>query len=78
MLFEEYVNFQVEPSQMTLVNRITEGFDHMGVLTALNGRKGTACLRTTADTAAEARQLLRDLPIDVRFLTYAEALRESE
>ena len=40
MLYKEYVYFQVEPSEMTIVNRITEGLDHLGVLTALDGKKG--------------------------------------
>ena len=55
MLYKEYVYFQVEPSEMTLVNRITEGLDHLGVLTALDGKKGIACLRTTEDTAVCCR-----------------------
>lgn len=76
MLYEEYVYFQIEPSQMTFVNRIVEGVDHIGVLTALDGKRGIAFLRTTADTVAEVRELLRDLPISVRFLTYKEALAE--
>lgn len=42
MLYEEYVYFQIEPSQMTFVNRIVEGVDHIGVLTALDGKRGIA------------------------------------
>jgi len=74
VLYKEYVYFQVEPSEMTLVNRITEGLDHLGVLTALDGKKGIACLRTTEDTA-EARRLLSDLPVSVRLLTYEDIVK---
>lgn len=75
MLYKEYVYFQVEPSEMTIVNRITEGLDHLGVLTALDGKKGIACLRTTEDTAVEARRLLSDLPVSVRLLTYEDIVK---
>lgn len=75
MLYKEYVYFQVEPSEMTLVNRITEGLDHLGVLTALDGKQGIACLRTTEDTAVEARRLLSDLPVFVRLLTYEDIVK---
>ena len=47
----------------------------MGVLTALDGKKGIACLRTTEDTAVEARRLLSDLPVSVRLLTYEDIVK---
>lgn len=40
MFDEDWVYFQAPPAEMTFINRIIEGCDYLGVVTALDGRKG--------------------------------------
>ena len=49
-LSPEWVYFQVAPSAMTWVTRFVEGCEYFGVVTAVWGKKGIGCVRTTADT----------------------------
>jgi hypothetical protein len=69
---EDWVYFQIEPSQMTFVTRIIEGYEYLGVVTALDGAAGIGFVRTVPDTAAMTRDVLRTLPIDVRIIPYDE------
>lgn len=39
MYSRDWVYFQIEPSNMTYVTRIMEGFEYVGVVTALDGKK---------------------------------------
>ena len=38
MFDEDWVYFQALPSEMTFINRIIEGCDYLGVVTALDGK----------------------------------------
>ncbi|WP_279133920.1 DUF4911 domain-containing protein [Megasphaera elsdenii] len=74
MFDEDWVYFQAPPSEMTFINRIIEGCDYLGVVTALDGKKGIGFVRTTKDTARETKEVLQSLPIPVRILSRQEAL----
>ena len=74
MLDADWVYFRVAPKDMTFVNRIIEGCDYLGVVTALDGKEGVGFVRTTADTAGETRDLLKDLPIPVEILSFEQVL----
>ena len=58
--------------------RIIEGCDYLGVVTALDGKKGIGFVRTTKDTAGETIEVLQSLPIPVRILSRQEALAQAE
>ena len=74
MLDADWVYFRVAPKDMTFVNRIVEGCCYLGVVTALDGKEGIGFVRTTADTAGETRDLLKDLPIPVEILPFEQVL----
>lgn len=78
MFDEDWVYFQAPPSEMTFINRIIEGCDYLGVVTALDGKKGIGFVRTTKDTAQETKDVFQSLPIPVRILTRLEAFAEAE
>ena len=75
MYSDDWVYFQIEPSNMTYVTRIMEGFEYVGVVTALDGKKGTGYVRTTADTAPMATDILLQLPFPTKVLTKEDALK---
>lgn len=78
MFDKDWVYFQAPPSEMTFINRIIEGCDYLGVVTALDGKKGIGFVRTTQDTAGETIEVLQSLPIPVRILSRQEALAQAE
>lgn len=78
MFDEDWVYFQAPSSEMTFINRIIEGCDYLGVVTALDGKKGIGFVRTTQDTAGETIEVLQSLPIPVRILSRQEALAQAE
>ncbi len=75
MLDPEWVYFRIPPSEMTFVTRIIEGYEYLGVVTALDGKAGVGFVRTTADTAAMTRDILQSLPFSVAILPYDEAVQ---
>ena len=74
MLDPEWVYFRIPPSEMTFVTRIIEGYEYLGVVTALDGKAGIGFVRTTADTAAITRDILQSLPFPVAVISYEEAV----
>lgn len=78
MLDCDWVYFQIAPQQMTLVNRIIEGCEYLGVVTALDGKKGIGFVRTTKDTAQETKEILQNLPFPVTILTFEKVLALSK
>lgn len=75
MLDPDWVYFQIPRREMTFVTRIMEGCEYLGVVTTLNGSAGVGFIRSTADTAGEAAEVLQSLPIPIKVLTYEEALQ---
>lgn len=73
MYSRDWVYFQIEPSNMTYVTRIMEGFEYVGVVTALDGKKGTGYVRTTPDTAPMAKDILQHMLFEVTILDWKEA-----
>lgn len=42
MLDADWVYFKIDPGNMTFVTRIMEGFEYVGVVTALDGKRASA------------------------------------
>lgn len=70
----DYVYFQIEPTVMTQVTRIIEGYGYLGVVTALDGKKGIGFVRTTPDTNPITKEILQALPFPVTILTMETAV----
>lgn len=70
MLSSDWVYFKIPPSEMTMVTRIMEGYEYVGVITALDGKAGLGYVRTTTDTAPLAVEILRDMPFPVDILPF--------
>lgn len=72
MIDADWVYFCIPPKEMTFVTRIIEGYEYLGVVTALDGKAGIGFVRTTADTAAMTRDVLLTMPFPVTILSYDE------
>ena len=75
MLEPEWVYFQIPPEEMTFLTRVMEGCEYLGVVTALDGKRGVGFVRSTEDTAGDVRRVLMALPFPVVLLTYDEVCR---
>lgn len=62
----EAVYFQVEPTHITYVTRILEGYEYLGVITTIDGKKGIAKVRSTEGTRSLVCQILQSIPIEVK------------
>lgn len=60
---------QLDPRDINYLNRIMEGYEYLGMVTTLDRQAGILRIRCTADTRAEAQQVLENLKISLRFLT---------
>ncbi len=78
MLDPEWVYFRIPPSEMTFVTRIIEGYEYLGVVTALDGKTGMGFVRTTVDTAVMTKNILQSLPFPVTLITYEDALQHKK
>lgn len=76
MLDADWVYFKIPPQNMTFVTRIMEGYEYIGVVTALDGKAGVGFVRTTKDTAPLAVTVLHSLPFDVAILAYDDIVRD--
>lgn len=63
------VYIEIDPHDVNYVNRILEGYEYLGVLTTIDVSRAICCIHSTADTKAEVKEILRELPdVHVRFL----------
>lgn len=67
------VYIEIDPHDVNYVNRILEGYEYLGVLTTIDVTRAICCIHSTADTKAEVREILGELPdVKVRFLSDEE------
>lgn len=73
----DWVYFRIEPENMTFVTRIIEGYEYLGVVTALDGKKGIVFVRTVPDTVELTKEILLSLPFTVEILdiNYDETIK---
>jgi hypothetical protein len=64
----DWVYFRIKPENMTFVTRIIEGYEYLGVVTALDGKKGIGFVRTVPDTVKLTKEILSSLPFTVEIL----------
>lgn len=63
------VYIEIDPHDVNYVNRILEGYEYLGVLTTIDVSRAICCIHSTADTKAEVKEILRELPdVHIRFL----------
>lgn len=63
------VYIEIDPHDVNYVNRILEGYEYLGVLTTIDVSRAICCIHSTADTKADVKEILRELPdVHVRFL----------
>ncbi|MDR3592988.1 MAG: DUF4911 domain-containing protein [Negativicutes bacterium] len=62
------VYFRANTRDVNYINRIFEGYEHVGVVSTVDKGRGILVVRATPDTARDARDILASLPIPVEFI----------
>lgn len=59
---ESIIKLFVEPANINLLNRIMEGYSHLGALTTTDSKSGKVYIRCTPDTLPEVELIVANLP----------------
>jgi hypothetical protein len=55
----------VNPADIDLLNKIIEGYEHLGVLSTIDRHNGLVVVRGTADTRRDLMHILTNLPFEI-------------
>lgn len=64
------IYIRIQPQHTNYINQIMEGYEYLGVVTTVKGTKGVLLIRTTPDTHAEVREILKNLTIEFEYLAF--------
>ena len=64
----DMIFLNIEPRYIDLLTRIIEAYDHLGIVSTLDRRKGLVVIRGTEDTCQELHAILPTLPFKVNLL----------
>jgi hypothetical protein len=63
----------VKSAEIVYLDRIIEGYGHLGFATSANGKIGLVYIQVTEDTKEEVMEILTNFPFELRILTNEEA-----
>ena len=64
----ESIKIQVLPSNISFVNWIIEGYEHIGVVSTLDREKGLVIIRSTEDMLPELRKIIESFIFPVHVI----------
>lgn len=64
----EAIYIKVQPERITYVNKIMEGYEHLGMVSTIDRKTGVLIVRVTPDTYDDVKVILRQLPIKLEFV----------
>lgn len=64
----ENIYVRVEPRDVNYINRIMEGYEHLGLVSTLNSKEGLLVIRVTPDTYQDVLAIITNLPICVELV----------
>jgi len=68
-MYEDSILYvQVEPAQITDINRIFEGYEHIALVSTVDNKKGIVKLRGTPDTMPDMQEIVKNLPFFAKVL----------
>ncbi|MBS4026728.1 MAG: DUF4911 domain-containing protein [Clostridia bacterium] len=63
----------IKTEEIVYLDRIIEGYGHLGFATSADGKKGLVYIQVTEDTKEEVMEILSNFPFELRILTEEEA-----
>lgn len=61
----EEIYVRVNPQDITVVNRIMEGYEYLGMVSTIDGKQGILVIRTTPDFYDEVLDILHHLSCEI-------------
>lgn len=55
----------VDPAHIDLLNKLIEGYEHLGVLSTVDRHSGLVVVRGTADTRQDLLHILTSMPFEI-------------
>lgn len=55
----------VNPPDIDMLSKIIEAYEHLGILSTLDRRRGLVVVRCTSDTCKDVLQVLSNLPFPI-------------
>ncbi len=68
------IYIKVDTQDINYVNRIMEGYEHLGIVSTFNRAEGILIIRATSDTYDDVVKILSTIPKQVVFIDYNERL----
>lgn len=59
----------LNPAHIDFLNKILEGYEHLGVLSTMDRQQGLAVVRGTTDTYQDLLQVLNHLPFSISIIS---------
>ncbi len=56
---------RVSSDRIDILTKLLEAYDNLGIVSTINQRSGTVCIRVTPDTWDEMLEILRNLPFHI-------------
>jgi len=56
---------RVDPAHIDLLNKLIEGYEHLGVLSTVDRHTGLVVIRGTADTRQDLLHILSSMPFKI-------------
>ncbi len=60
---------RISLKNIDMLTKIIEGYDHLGIVSTVNGHAGLVVVRVTPDTCQEIRQILEHLPFPIEIVS---------
>ena len=64
----EEIYVKVNPKDITVVNRIMEGYEYLGMVSTLDSKQGILVIRTTPDFYDEVLDIIHHLSFEIIIL----------
>lgn len=61
------IYLKIPRKEITYLNKILEGYDHLGVVSTIDPREGLVMVHHTPDTREEVRRILQNMPFIEEF-----------
>lgn len=65
---DESIKIKVEPSNISFVNWIIEGYEHVGVVSTLDRENGIIIIRSTKDMLPDLKKIICSFNFQVQFV----------
>jgi len=68
VIIKSQIYARVIPGDIDMLTKIMEGYEHLGIVSTIDSKKGVVLIRGTEDTCEEIIEILSTLPFPLEIL----------